>query len=615
MKSALTPLTALAGLAAFCLLAQPALAGPAGHVWHVSPATLPAVAAASQFRTIGEAAKRVGPGDVVLIHTGVYRESVSVSTSGTPARPIRFEAAPAANVVVTGADRVTGWQKEPGPDNVYSVAWPYSFLNNSPIHAHPDDDYHRLIGRTEQVIVQNYQLHQVLHRAEMSRGSFFADLEAKRLYVWDLANQDLSGVSVEASVRDVLWNCMGAYVGVRGIRFRYAANAAQQGAGRFTGKGDVVRDCTFERTNGNGASFSAPDLVVDGCTFRDNGQLGFGAALADRLHLSGCLIQNNNVKDFDRGWEAGGEKVVLSRGVVIDHCRALDNRGSGLWFDIGNEDCEVKNCLVAGNEDAGIFYEISYGLHAHDNVIVGNGLGDDSGGSWGAEAGICLSSSPNCVIERNLLVANKEGFDFREQGRTTPRLGSPPGSKEVAVWNHDETIRNNVLAANRDAQTWGWFDVLDERPWPRAMQTKKDGPTPGVTQAPQNFAQDYVAKDKNGQPLGLTLETLRLHFSGNLYDTPDGQDLFHWGTFWRRHTYYTSLADVRRDLALEQGSASAPFRFGDYLTRDFRVPAGSPALRMGCYPAGTVPDVQLGLLPGEAPTKKVADRTVIGHIP
>ena len=84
-------LTAILGLAALCLLTGFAHAGPPGRVWHVSPAPLPAVAADAQFRTIGDAAKRVGPGDLVLIHTGVYRESVNVASQrhARPAHPIR----------------------------------------------------------------------------------------------------------------------------------------------------------------------------------------------------------------------------------------------------------------------------------------------------------------------------------------------------------------------------------------------------------------------------------------------------------------------------------------------------------------------------------------------
>ena len=134
----------------------------------------------------------------------------------------------------------------------------------------------------------------------------------------------------------------------------------------------------------------------------------------------------------------------------IEHSTFVENHGNRIWFDIGNEACEVRNCLIANNDNAGIFYEISYGLKTHDNVIVGNGFAFTPG-AWGANAGISLSSSPRCVIERNLLVGNLEGFNFREQTRTTPRLDGP----QEPVWNADQIIRHNVLAYNQAAQVWG----------------------------------------------------------------------------------------------------------------------------------------------------------------
>ena len=113
---------------------------------------------------------------------------------------------------------------------------------------------------------------------------------------------------------------------------------------------------------------------------------------------------------------------------MIEASQFVQNRGHGIWFDIGNEDCTVRNCLIADNEDAGIFYEISFGLHAHDNVIIGNGLAGTPGDVGRPASGISISSSPGCVVERNLLVGNKEGFNFREADRRTPRIDSPRGS-------------------------------------------------------------------------------------------------------------------------------------------------------------------------------------------
>jgi len=584
-------------------IAATSIAATADRVLHVSPQPLTGIATAHQFRTINEAAKAVTPGDTVLIHGGTYRETVTVAASGTAQRPIRFMAALAANVIVTGADRLEEWRKEEntGADNVYSTAWPHRFITWSKAGTHPGDDYHALIGRAEQVFIDDYPLQQVLRRELLGRGTFYVDVENKRLYVHasnnagNIGKDPIWSPRVEAATRGVLWESKGDYVHLRGIRFRYAANQAQQAAAQFRGRGSVVEDCVFERTNSIGASFLAPDIVARRCTFQDNGQMGWSATRAHNLLVTECLTRGNNTKGFNRNWEAGGDKIVLCRGVVIEKSRFVDNRGIGIWFDIGNEANTVRNCLIADNEDAGIFYEISYGLHAHDNVIVGNGLAGNAG-AWGAAGGIALSSSPDCVIERNLIVGNKEGFNFREQGRTTWRLGFKEGvDKEVAIWNHDEVIRNNVLAYNRDAQTWGWFDLKDESHWPRAMQARV-APSTGDNKPGADMAAEYKAKGETGKPTDLSLEKLNFTFANNLYATTQSQGLFNWGTEWRRHVNYENLNAVRDELKLEQGSIVAPFVFGDYLTRDFRVPRDSPALKLHAYPRGEVPGARLGTL-------------------
>ena len=74
------------------------------------------------WRSISKAAETVQPGDSVVIHAGVYREHVRPGRSGTATAPISYEAAPGEEVVLTGADVITGWEsagdgvwkKEPG---------------------------------------------------------------------------------------------------------------------------------------------------------------------------------------------------------------------------------------------------------------------------------------------------------------------------------------------------------------------------------------------------------------------------------------------------------------------------------------------------------------------
>jgi len=364
---------------------------------------------------------------------------------------------------------------------------------------------------------------------------------------------------------------------------------AQHGAVVLAGRHDLLEDCTMEDMNSSGATFSAEHLEVRRCVFRDNGQMGFGANGAHDLLFTECLVENNNTKGFNRGWEAGGDKLVLCRDAVLERSRFLRNRGHGIWFDIGNEHCVVRQCLIADNEDCGIFDEISYGLQAHDNVIAGNGYAATAGG-WGAQAGISLSSSPESVIERNLILGNREGFNFREQTRTTPRIG---GKAEEPVWNHDETISRNIIAFNRDAQIWGWFDMKDDRHWPaKAMQHPAD--QGGDMPKPGDMAGPYAAKNRDGQPEGLTLEKLRISFVENVYFAGAGQGGFEWGVTWGRHKSYPKLGDFQADLGIDKGSRVLDPGFVNLNALDCRLKPEVMAALSQSYPKEPMPGVILG---------------------
>ena len=539
------------------------------------------------WKTVAKAAETARAGDVVVIRGGVYRERVLVKASGTAQAPIRFEAAPGEHVVVTGADRLTGWRKADETRPIYSVAWPHKFITWNRMMAHPADEYHRVIGRCEQVAVDGYLLRQVLSADQLAPGAFFVDITNQILLVWDNGNRDPNKTDVEASVRQELLLVEGDHVHVRGLRFRYAANMAQHGAIVLAGRHATMEDCVIEAMNASGAAFTGEDTVVRRCVFRDNGQIGFGASRAHRLLFTECLVENNNTKGFDRGWEAGGDKLVLCRDAILERSRFVRNRGHGIWFDIGNTNCTVRQCLIADNEDAGIFYEISFRLLAHDNVIVGNGFATTPG-AWGAQAGISLSSSPDCVIERNLIVGNREGFNFREQTRTTPTIED---RGEHPVWNHDQLIRHNLIVLNRDAQVWGWFDVKDNRHWPAGSAATNQS----AATKPGDMAGAYTAKTTEGQPQGLTLETLRLRFENNVYFAASGRGWFKWGPTWARHKSYASLSEFQSDLGIDSGSEALDPGFADMLQLDFRLRAETMTRVKENYPQALVPGVTLGV--------------------
>jgi parallel beta-helix repeat protein len=512
--------------------------------------------AAAPWRTIQHGVDALKPGDTLLIGPGIYREQVEIKNGGTAQAPITLMAVPGAHVIVSGADRLDGgWSKVGGAeDGIYVHDWAYRFPIGGPNDlTHPNDREHRLTGRAEQVIHGGRLLRQVLTRSELAPGTFFADLDAQKLYVWLRGSDDPNRTEIEASVRSHwLVASSVSYVHVRGLTFRYAANHAQRGAFAIgqerdaaVSQGWVVEDCRFERANGPGASLSGQGHLFRRCIFQDNGQLGFGTSHCHNTRMEQCGLYRNNTKGYSTGWEAGGCKVTMSRGFVFDGCRAMDNRGPGIWFDIGNEQSEVKNCTIADNDEGGIFYEISYALHAHDNLIVNNANnGEMVGGGWGL-GGITLSSSEDCMIEHNTLVGNRDGIDLREQHRTTPRIDAPRGTGEVRIFNRNHLIRDNIIAYSQAYNIGFWLD------------TTFFGPHPS-------------GGDRNS-PISEDPKTLNIRLADNrLWPLPDRPNYLY-GVPWRpKSKTCQSVAEFRAASGIQDTSRVADPHFADVEAGDYR---------------------------------------------
>ena len=87
------------------------------------------------FLTISKAASVALPGDTIKVHTGVYREWVSPKNSGTEEHRIVYESAGDGEVVITGAEPISGWTDEGDgvwkvevPDSMFTIRNPYTTL-------------------------------------------------------------------------------------------------------------------------------------------------------------------------------------------------------------------------------------------------------------------------------------------------------------------------------------------------------------------------------------------------------------------------------------------------------------------------------------------------------
>src|SRR5206468_7735305 len=89
-----------------------------------------------------------------------YRESVAAHRSGTRDAPIRFESDPPGAAIITGANVITDFEREPGELPIYRRRWKHRFSidvrDGKPIEIHPDGA--GIWGRAEQVIVDGKQL-------------------------------------------------------------------------------------------------------------------------------------------------------------------------------------------------------------------------------------------------------------------------------------------------------------------------------------------------------------------------------------------------------------------------------------------------------------------------
>jgi len=98
------------------------------------------------WKTIGKATGLLKPGDTVLVKAGIYRELVTLSQSGTAAKPITIAVAPGAEgkVILNAAEPVMNWRKCTGPDECSgNPNWSHIYYADvaGSVASHPDNDF------------------------------------------------------------------------------------------------------------------------------------------------------------------------------------------------------------------------------------------------------------------------------------------------------------------------------------------------------------------------------------------------------------------------------------------------------------------------------------------
>lgn len=182
-----------------------------------------------------------------------------------------------------------------------------------------------------------------------------------------------------------------------------------------------------------------------------NGQIGVKVGWAP----NGALVEeneifDNNPEDLMDGWEDGGGKFAVTRGIVVRGNYVHGNHGPGLWTDIDNVDSLHANNVVVGNTRMGIYHEISYSAVIRDNVVVGNGLADHD---WLWGAGVAVAASQEVEVAHNYLSGNGNEVALIQQDRGVGAFG-PYVVRDVDV-------HHNVMVMRPEALTGAAEDVGD----------------------------------------------------------------------------------------------------------------------------------------------------------
>ena len=232
------------------------------------------------FRTISEAAAIAAAGDEVLVQPGIYREAVDPAAGGMQVAPICYRSVVPRGAVITGAERMTGWEPISGdvwqlrvPDSLFGDYNPYTTVLSG------DWFYSEGSLHTGEVYLNGKSLYEVptladVEAAQVQEASWEPECS---VYQWCCAHADEETIlyanfhgadpnaeNVEINVRR---NCFYpskngiSYITVSGFVIRQAATtwapptALQEGMiGPHWSRGWVIENCEISDSKCSGIS-------------------------------------------------------------------------------------------------------------------------------------------------------------------------------------------------------------------------------------------------------------------------------------------------------------------------------------------------------------------------
>jgi parallel beta-helix repeat protein len=417
------------------------------------------------FKTISAASNIAQPGDVIIVHEGVYRERINPPRGGkSKDKRITYQAVEGERVVIKGSEIIKNWEKFTGtvwkatiPNSLFRNYNPYKdvvkgdwFNDKGRIH-HTGEVYMNGKSLWEMAVLEKVLNPKAVNDNWDPKGStytWFCESDESNTYIYaNFHEANPNTELVEINVRETCFypdKTNVDYITVYGF---YMSQAATQWApptaeqigliGTNWSKGWIIENNIIRNSKCSGITLgkhgdewdntsenSAVGYVetIKRATERGWSKENIGSHIIRNNTISDCgqtgicgsmggvfsIIENNDIYNIwtKRQWtgaEMGGIKIHASIDMTIKNNR-LTNCGRGIWLDWMAQGTRVTGNLLYNNSTDDLFVEVNHGPFLIENNILLSKLAIRDWSEGGAYV-------------HNLVAGN---IELRPQGRETP---------------------------------------------------------------------------------------------------------------------------------------------------------------------------------------------------
>ena len=372
----------------------------------------------SPLKHIQCAADKAQPGDKVIIHEGIYRESIAPARGGEEGKPIIYQAAEGEKVVIKGSEVIKDWINITGtiwqvavPNSLFGDFNPYSDTLHGDWLAKGQWAHTGEVYLNDKALTETPHLEDVLLNTEES-SIWYTRVAKDSTWIWaDFRGVDPNKELVEINVRRTVFypnKPFVNYITVRGLQISQAATpwapptAEQPGAiGTHWSKGWVIEDNVITHSKCVGITLGKYGDEWDNRAESVDGYIGTTKrALHNKWHrdfvgthivrnnrisycgqagIAGSLgaifsqISDNIIHDIGQqntfwGYELAGIKIHAAIDVLIEHNHIYRTEG-GIWLDWMAQGTRVTRNLLHDNEVQDFSLEVNHGPVLVDNNL------------------------------------------------------------------------------------------------------------------------------------------------------------------------------------------------------------------------------------------------------